>query len=55
MSLLFVLFALFFGWGTGSASEGAGWSNYAPLTPPAQVEPRVDEILPPLKGPHPQP
>lgn len=53
MSLLFVLFALFFNWGI--ESEGTGWSNYAPLTPPAQVEPRPDPILPPLKGPHPQP
>ena len=53
MSLLFVLFALFFGWGI--EPEGAGWSNHAPLTPPTQVEPRPHPIPPPLKGPHPQP
>ncbi|MDP9491516.1 MAG: hypothetical protein M3P42_04845 [Actinomycetota bacterium] len=53
MSLLFVLFALFFGWGV--ESEGTGWTNYAPLTPPTQLQRMTHEILPPLKGPHPQP
>jgi heme/copper-type cytochrome/quinol oxidase subunit 1 len=53
VSLLFVLFALFFGW--GFESEGTGWTNYAPLTPPTQVEPGPELILPPPKGTDPAP
>lgn len=55
MSLLFVLFALLFSWGTESASEESGWTNYGPLAPPTQVEPPTELILPPPKGTDPIP